>query len=195
MSKHKHPHHPNQDDTQASSFAKVAESLGMSAETVPEEEVRSMSELEAALEEAKNKAQDSWDKFIRTQAEMDNLRKRVERDIANAHKYALEKFVNELLPVLDSFEQGLQMSESGDVSLAAMREGMELTYTMLLKAVEKFGVVQLDPTEQPYDPHQHEAMSMVGVPGVAPNTVIQVIQKGYLLHGRLVRPARVIISK
>ncbi len=191
--KHKNPHHKHEETE--SSFAKVAETLGMKTETVPVEEAKAIEELELALDEAKTKAQDSWDKFVRTQAEMDNLRKRVERDIANAHKYALEKFVNELLPVLDSFEQGLQMAANGGDTMAVMLEGMEMTYKMLLKAVEKFGVVQLNPVDQPYDPHQHEAMSMVEVPGVASNTVIQVIQKGYQLHGRLVRPARVIISK
>jgi molecular chaperone GrpE len=196
MSKHKDPHHKHEHAETASSFSKVAETLGMKPETtMPVEETRSIDELETALDEAKTKAQDSWDKFVRTQAEMDNLRKRVERDIANAHKYALEKFVNELLPVLDSFEQGLQMSEKADGAVAAMREGMELTHKMLLKAMEKFGVEQINPLDQAYDPHQQEAMSMVDVPGVEPNTVIQVIQKGYQLHGRLVRPARVIISK
>ncbi len=191
MSKHKDIHQKREESSANSSFSDVADALGIQ----PENETRSIEELETALDEAKTKAQDSWDKFMRTQAEMDNLRKRVERDIANAHKYALEKFVNELLPVLDSFEQGLQMADKGDGPIAAMREGMELTHTMLLKAMEKFGALQIDPLNQPYDPHQHEAMSMVEAPGVVPNTVIQVIQKGYSLHGRLVRPARVIISK
>lgn len=200
MSKHHKDHHKDhnlhekrEEDKAQSSFADLAEALDVDLQK--QENIPSMDTLLQELEDAKVKAQESWDKFMRTQAEMDNLRKRAERDIANAHRFALEKFVNELLPVLDSLEQGLQVSDNGAENVAAMREGMQLTYNMLLKAVEKFGVVQLNPLNEAYDPHQHEAMAMVDVPNAAPNTVVQVIQKGYSLHGRLVRPARVIVAK
>jgi molecular chaperone GrpE len=194
MSKHHKDHNiqeKREEEQVESSFAELAEAMDVDLKkqsTVSEE-------LLQELEEAKQKAQESWDKFMRTQAEMDNLRKRAERDITNAHRFALEKFVNELLPVMDSLEQGLQVSDNAGESVAAMREGMQLTYNMLLKAVEKFGVVQLNPVNEPYDPHQHEAMAMVDVSNAEPNTVVQVIQKGYSLHGRLVRPARVIVAK
>lgn len=193
MSKHhKEPpkHEKQEEDKIESSFADMAEALG-----IQPEHPKSGAELSAELEQANKKAEDAWDKFMRTQAEMENLRKRTERDIANAHKFALEKFVKELLPVLDSIEQGLSIAVNTGEGMAAMHEGMELTYKMLLGALNKFGVEQLDPVDKPYDPHQHEAMSMVEVPNVAPNTVLQVIQKGYELHGRLVRPARVVISR
>jgi molecular chaperone GrpE len=196
MSKHhkdtsKHEKHEKQSDEKVeSSFADMAEALG-----IQPEESKSVTELNAELEQAHKKAEEAFDKFMRTQAEMDNLRKRTERDIANAHKFALEKFVKELLPVMDSIEQGLSIAVNNGEGMAAMREGMELTYKMLLSTLTKFGVEQLDPVDKPYDPHQHEAMSMVEVPNVAPNMVLQVIQKGYTLHGRLVRPARVIISR
>lgn len=194
MSKHHKDHNiqeKREEEQVESSFAEMAEALNVDLK----KQNQADEELLKELEEAKQKAQDSWDKFMRTQAEMDNLRKRAERDIANAHRFALEKFVNELLPVLDSLEQGLQVADNGDDSVAAMREGMQLTYNMLLKAVEKFGVTQLDPLNESYDPHQQEAMAMVDAPNAEPNTVIQVIQKGYALHGRLVRPARVIVAK
>lgn len=182
-----------EDERVESSFTELAEALDVDLTLGAKE--NSAEELQKKLDEAVQKAKDSHEKYMRAQAEMENLRKRAERDIANAHRYSLEKFINELLPVLDSFEQGLQMSENAAADLASMREGMSLTYTMLLKAIEKFGITQLNPLEQMYDPHQHEAMSMVVATDVAPNTVIQVIQRGYSLHGRLVRPARVIITK
>ncbi|MBY0544914.1 MAG: nucleotide exchange factor GrpE [Gammaproteobacteria bacterium] len=195
MSKHNEPniHDKREEEQSDSSFADLADALNvdLKKETV----APSINELLKELDETKQKSQDSWDKFMRTQAEMANLRTRTERDIANAHRYALEKFVAELLPVLDSVEQGLQAADQGGAAASVMREGMEMTYNMLLKAVEKFGVVQLIPLDQAYDPHQHEAIAAIPSADKAPNTVLQVIQKGYSLHGRLVRPARVIVSK
>lgn len=195
MTKQKdHKKHEKQDEERAeSSFAEIAEALNVDLNQSTKTE--SLEELQAKRDEAVQKAQDNWDKYLRTQAEMENLRKRAERDIANAHRFSLEKFVKELLPVLDSFEQGLHISKNSAEELAAMREGMELTYTMLVKVLEKFGIEQIHPLDAVYDPHLHEAMSMVYMPDLAANTVIQVIQNGYVLHGRLVRPARVIISK
>lgn len=195
MSKHKETksHNKHEAEPTDSSFAEFAEALNV--DMGKQDTVGSPEALQQELDEANQKAKDSWDKFLRTQAEMENLRKRAERDIANAHRFALEKFVSELLPVLDSIEQGLQVADGGVDVVIAMREGMEMTYKMLFKAVEKFGVLQLDPLTEVYDPHQHEAMAIVDAPDAAPNTVIQVIQKGYSLHGRLIRPARVIVSK
>ncbi|NNM58958.1 MAG: nucleotide exchange factor GrpE [Legionellales bacterium] len=205
MSKHKEMniHDKREDEQSSSSFAELADVLDVDLKSGAD--VTSAENLLKEINEANLKAQENWDKFMRTQAEMENLRKRAERDIANAHRYALEKFVAELPPILDSMEQGMEAAaatESGEgtegaagAPISAMREGIEMTYKMLLKAIEKFGVVQLNPLDQVYDPHQHEAMAAVPAPNVAPNTVIQVIQKGYSLHGRLIRPARVIVSK
>lgn len=195
MSKHKETniHDKREEEQTSSSFAELADVLDVDLKSGAD--VASAENLLKEVNEAKLKAQENWDKYMRTQAEMENLRKRAERDIANAHRYALEKFVAELPPILDSMEQGMQVAETAGESASAMREGIELTYKMLLKAIEKFGVVQLNPIDQVYDPHQQEAMAAVPVPNVAADTVVQVIQKGYTLHGRLIRPARVIVSK
>lgn len=150
--------------------------------------------LQQALAEAQAKAEDNWNRYLAVRAEVENIRKRAERDLANAHKFALEKFVNELLPVKDSLEMGLAAAnESND--LAKLKEGKELTLKMLATALEKFGVKELDPQGEKFNPELHEAMAMQPTAGQAPNTVLQVVQKGYLLNDRLVRPAMVIIAQ
>lgn len=148
--------------------------------------------LEDKLTQAELKAHEQWEKAMRAVAELDNVRRRADRDVENAHKYSLEKFAAALLPVMDSLEQALQ--SSSDAS-SQMREGIELTLKLLLDVLVKFGVKQIDPTGQPFDPKLHEAMSTQVSSGVAPNTVLIVYQKGYLLNERLIRPARVIVSQ
>ncbi|MGF1526477.1 MAG: nucleotide exchange factor GrpE [Candidatus Competibacterales bacterium] len=146
------------------------------------------------LEAAKAKAEEHWNLFLGARAEADNVRKRAERDRASAQKYALEKFVNELLPVMDSLEMGHQAAiEAQDVQ--KLREGTELTLKMLASALEKFNVRPVDPAGERFNPDFHEAMTMQPTDQVAPNTVLQVIQKGYLLNDRLVRPALVTVAK
>ena len=149
-------------------------------------------ELEQQLEEAQQQAADHQDKMIRIQAEMENLRKRTERDVSNAHKYANEKFANELLQVKDSLELGLN---ADDIDLEKLKEGTELTLKMLSSAFEKFAIQEIDPTGEAFDPNLHEAMTMQESTEHEPNTVLTVMQKGYTLHGRLIRPAMVIVSK
>jgi len=155
-------------------------------------------ELGQMLEQAQAKAEEYWNQALRVQAEAENSRRRAERDVENAHKYALERFVNDLLPVKDSLEMGeaaaraAQANESAD--LAKIREGLELTQKMLAAAVAKFGVVEVNPIGEKFNPERHQAMSMQDLPDAAPNTVVAVFQKGYLLNERLLRPAMVVVA-
>lgn len=153
-------------------------------------------QMGALLEDARAKADEHWNQCLRLQAELENLRKRGERDLANAHKYALDRFVQELLPVKDSLEMGISAAVEGEqVDPVKLREGSELTLKMLASALEKFGVQEVDPLGERFNPEFHEAMSMQERADVAPNTVVAVIQKGYRLNDRLVRPAMVMVSK
>lgn len=151
-------------------------------------------ELQERLEQAQREAAHNWNQYLQLRAELDNVRKRAERELQNAHKYALDKFVAELLPVKDSLEMGLAAAnETADI--AKLREGTELTLKMLTAAVAKFGVSEIDPKGEKFNPELHEAISMQPSTEVAPNTVLHVIQKGYQLHDRLVRPAMVIVAQ
>jgi molecular chaperone GrpE len=153
-------------------------------------------ELHALLEDARTRADEHWNQCLRLQAEIDNLRKRGQRDLENAHKYALEKFAGELLPVRDSLEMGIAAAAQGqNVDPAKLIEGSELTLKMLGNAMEKFGVTELNPQSERFNPQFHEAMSIQPRADVEPNTVVTVVQKGYLLNDRLIRPAMVIVSK
>jgi molecular chaperone GrpE len=151
-------------------------------------------ELQKKLDEAETKANESWDRLLRQQAEMDNMQRRVERDVANAHKYALEKFVPELLPVIDSMERSLQIS-SDEHSVNAVLEGISLTLKLFYGTIEKFGVVQIDPEGEVFNPELHQAVSVQETPGTKSGIVLNVLQKGYSLNGRLIRPALVVVSK
>lgn len=148
--------------------------------------------LREALAAAEARANDSRDQALRAMAELDNVRKRATRDIEQAHKYALEKFAGELVAVKDSLEMGLA-AHNADVK--DLRAGSEATLKLLGKAFEKAGVTELSPDGQPFNPELHEAMAMQPSPDHAPNTVITVIQKGYQLNGRLLRPARVLVAR
>ena len=148
--------------------------------------------LEAQLEQAQAKASENWDQFIRAKAEMDNLRRRSVKDLENAHKFGIEKFVTELLPVLDSMVMGLAVE---DASAESLREGMELTMNMLEKMMEKLGIEEIDPLNEKFDAAKHQAMTTQPSAEVEPNTVLAVMQKGYSLNERLIRPAMVIVSR
>ncbi|GAA0206521.1 nucleotide exchange factor GrpE [Kangiella japonica] len=158
------------------------------------DEERKIIELEKALEEAEAKAADNMDLALRTKAEADNIRRRSEKEVISARKYAIEKFAEELLAVVDSLEQGLQAKAEHEES-KAMKEGMELTLKLALSTLNKFGVEQLNPMEEVFDPQLHEAMTMVPSPDHEKNTVIDVFQKGYSLNGRVIRPARVVVAQ
>ena len=155
----------------------------------------SVEELQQQLDEARKKAEDNWDLLVRTKAEMENLRRRSERDVENAHKYALERFITELLPVKDSLELGVQAAQQENVTVEKLQEGTELTLNMLNQAFEKFSINEVHPEGEPFNPDHHQAMAMLEHEEAAPNTVLQVMQKGYLLNDRLIRPAMVTVSK
>ena len=152
-------------------------------------------ELEQKLEQATNQAVEEKDRALRTVAEMENLRRRTAQDVEKAHKFALEKFASELLPVLDNLERTLQVADKTNEAVKPLLEGVELTLKSMANSVAKFGVIAIDPQGQLFDPNQHQAMSMIENPDVAPNTVIAVMQKGYELNGRVIRPAMVMVSK
>jgi len=145
-------------------------------------------EVEAALEASREQT-------LRAQAEMENLRRRAQRDVENAHRFGLEKFVTEILPVLDSMELGLEAARQEGAGVESLREGTELTVKMLQGALAKFEVAEIDPQGEPFDPEKHQAMSVQEVEGTPSGQVLQVIQKGYTLGGRLVRPAMVVVAK
>jgi len=158
-------------------------------------EAFSPEELMERLDQAEKKATDNWDQLLRTKAEMDNIRRRTQKDLENAHKFALEKFITELLGVKDSLEMGVSASQQENVTVESLREGSEMTLTMLAGLFEKFNVVEVNPEGEKFNPDHHQAMSMQPNAELEPNTVMAVMQKGYLLNDRLVRPAMVMVSK
>lgn len=165
----------------------IAEST---AETPPTEE-----ELILMLEDARGKADEQREQLIRTIAELDNLRKRQQRELENAHKFALDSFVRELLQVWDSMELGLGAARAEDADIDKIIEGTELTIKLFEGVMQKFNVEQINPQGEPFNPDLHQAMGMQPSTEVPPNAVSMVLQKGYTLNGRLVRPALVMVSK
>ena len=155
---------------------------------------RSAEELAELLADVRRKADENWEKLVRARAELENLRKRHERELENAHKFAIDRFVAELLPVRDSLELGLSAAQGEDANVEKLREGKELTLKLLTDVLAKFGIEEVDPQGRPFNPELHQAMSMQPRDDVPPNTVVNVVQKGYTLNGRLVRPAMVIVS-
>ncbi|MFK8053340.1 MAG: nucleotide exchange factor GrpE [Woeseiaceae bacterium] len=185
----------------------MSESEGRPGENADEKPIESTDDVEISAEgtaaadaaasedplaAAEAKAAENWEKYVRAVAELDNVRKRARRDVENAHKYGIERFAGELLAVSDSLEAGLSASDGADA--AALVEGSQATLKLFQTTMAKFGVETLDPHGEPFDPQQHEAMTMVPAPDAEPNTVIDVIQKGYSLNGRLIRPARVVVA-
>ena len=147
-------------------------------------------ELAAAVAEVESLK----DQMLRTHAEAQNVRRRAEQDVEKAHKFGVEKFANEMLPIVDSLERAIE-AFGDDEALQPMREGVEMTMKMFLSGLEKFKMEQVNPLGETFDPALHQAMSMVDARDAEPNSVIAVMQKGYTLHGRLVRPAMVVVAK
>ncbi|MBL1264174.1 nucleotide exchange factor GrpE [Candidatus Methylomicrobium oryzae] len=159
------------------------------------EQEPTVEQLQAKLDDAERKAQENWDKAVRTVAEMENLRRRTQRDIESAHKFALENFAKALLPVMDSLVLGLQAATGDSPEVQKFREGTELTLKQLEAVFNKFSIETVDPLGQPFNAEQHQAMMMQEIEGAEPNTVVNVFQKGYMLNGRLLRPAMVVVAK
>ena len=178
-------------DASETTFEESAAEMEMDSE-IAENSAEDLSQL---LEQARSKADEHYEQMMRAHAELENLKRRHERDLENAHKYALDKFVAELLGVWDSLELGHNAAQDEAADVQKLREGTELTLKMLGDAMNKFGVEQVDPINQPFDPELHQAMSMQPRADVPANTVVAVVQKGYKLNGRLVRPAMVMVSQ
>jgi molecular chaperone GrpE len=147
----------------------------------------------SALAAAEAKAAENWNSYLRAAAELDNFRKRTERELENARKYAVERFASELVGVGDSLEAGINAAAAKPGP--ALLEGAQATLKLLQRAFDRAGIKIIDPVGQPFDPAWHEAMVAQESPEAAPNTVLSVIQKGYSLNGRLLRPARVVVAK
>ena len=150
-------------------------------------------DLEAQLAEAQQSAKDNWDKLLRSQAEMENLKRRTAKDLEKAHKYALDGFVKALLEVKDSLSMGLKSAMDKNATLEHTIEGLELTNKVFNSTLEKFGVETVDPVGEIFNPELHEAVTMVPMPDKKSNTVLEVVQVGLTLNDRLVRPAMVIV--
>lgn len=145
----------------------------------------------AALAEAQATAQENWNKYLRAVAELDNVRKRATRDVEQARRFGVERLAADLLPVLDSLEMGL---EAGGAAADALLDGQRATLRLLRSALERIGVTEVCPAGRPFDPQLHEALSMQPAPGAEPGSVVAVVQKGFQLNGRLLRPARVVVA-
>lgn len=154
-------------------------------------------QLQTDLESYKKKAEENWDKALRALSEVENIRKRSEREVENAHKYGVERLIKDLLPIIDSLEQTLQTTKEtfkDQESIASLTQGIEMTYKMFLDVLKRCSVTPIDPVGLPFDPQKHEAMSMQVSESAMPGTVLTVYQKGYQLFDRVIRPARVIIA-
>lgn len=150
-------------------------------------------DLQTQLEEAQQSTKDNWDKVLRAQAEMENLKRRNAKDLENAHKFALDGFVKALLEVKDSLTMGLKTANEEKATIEHIIEGLEMTDKVFLSTMEKFGVEVIDPTDEAFNPEFHEAVTMVPMPDKESNSVLEVVQVGFTLNGRLVRPAMVVV--
>lgn len=178
----------NTEELGAENSAKVEEDVVEQSESSDKDWKAEAQSLSQQLEELKDQA-------IRVKADAQNVRRRAEQDVEKAHKFALEKFAKELLPIIDGLEKAVEAEIALGNEMTPLREGVEMTLSMFLSSIQKFNLEQVDPVGKPFDPSLHEAMSMVEAPNAEPNTVIAAMQKGYTLNGRLVRPAMVMVSK
>lgn len=151
--------------------------------------------LQQALTEAEERARGHWEQYLRAVAELDNVRKRAQRDIEAANRYGLEKFAAELLPVRDSLELAVHSAGQADVDARSLKQGQQATLQLLAKALERLGVTPINPVGEPFDPGRHEAVLAQESATAKPGTVLQVVQTGYELNGRVIRPARVIVAR
>ena len=195
------PEHPKVEENEDSAtpelveVEEISEGNEVSAEAGNTETEGESESIEQQLERTQETVKDYWDQIMRLKAEMENNRKRAARDVENAHKFALKNFTEALLPVLDSMEMGQQAAEAENASLESIVEGTKLTATMFIQVLEKYGLKQLNPVGEKFDPEQHQAISMIEDESVESNHIISVMQKGYSLNERLVRPAMVIVAK
>ena len=161
----------------------------------PEQPTGAAEDLTARVQELEEQLAAAQDQALRMVADLQNVRRRAEQDVEKAHKFALEKFAGDLLAVVDTLERGLEMSDPNDEAIKPMREGMELTLKMFDDTLRRYLVEALNPDGDPFNPEQHQAMAMQESASAEPGSVLKVFQKGYLLNGRLLRPAMVVVSK
>ncbi len=173
----------------------VEETLEAADEALEQAQEAVSEDIEALLAESRAEADKHRDMALRIQADMENLRRRTRIDVENAHKYALDKFVDALIPAMDSMEMGIEAASKEGATLESIREGVSITFKQLLDVLNEFNVERIDPKGEQFDPQQHEAMTMISSPDHESNTVVDVIQKGYSLNERLIRPARVIVAQ
>lgn len=173
----------------------VEEALEEAQEALEEAQEAVTEDIAALLAESRIEADKHKDMALRIQADMENLRRRTRIDIESAHKYALDKFVNALIPAMDSMEMGMEASSKEEASIESIREGIEMTFKQLLDVLGQFNVERVDPKGEKFNPELHEALTMIPSPDHESNTVVDVIQKGYTLNERLVRAARVIVAQ
>ena len=159
------------------------------------DEIEASEEQQPVSEQLLEQVASAKDQVLRVQAEMQNVRRRAERDVENAHKYALDKFTADLLPVVDNLERALAAIDTEDEAQKGVSEGLELTLKSFMEVLSRHKIEAIDPAGQPFDADLHQAVSMVPNPDLEPNTVMDVFQKGYTLNGRLVRPAMVVVSQ
>lgn len=173
-----------------------AESTDIQADAQTEEAkpegVADTSDAETLIAELQAKADENWDRYLRAAAETENVRKRASRDVEHARKYAVESFAKEMLAVRDSFELGIDAADSADAE--ALVTGSQATLKLLTSALERFGISEVDPVGEPFDPELHEAMTMQPSADAEPGSVLMVVQKGYAINGRLLRPAMVVVA-
>ena len=191
------PQQPNIDADDEHSLATEAEEQAHLEDVVPEaaEEDGAGETVEQQLAKAQDTIKDYWDQMMRLRAEIENNRRRAEREVGNAHKYALKNFVENLLPIIDSMEMGQIAAAADNATLESIREGTELTISMFVQVLEKSGLEQVDPIGEKFDPEKHQAISMIDVENTESNTVVEVMQKGFSLNDRLVRPAMVVVAR
>jgi molecular chaperone GrpE len=164
----------------------------------PDDPVEMHSEIETlnkALQEALDKADSHWERLLRKEADLQNVQKRAQEEVDRAKKFAIERFAGDVLQVVDALDQGMSFAAEGKASIETLMEGMKLTKDSLKSVLERHGITEIDPLGEPFNPSFHEALTMQATKEMPPNHVLQVIQKGYLLNDRLLRPARVIVSK
>jgi molecular chaperone GrpE len=177
------PDHPTGDNADHEEVAAQDDTVAEAANTEVAED---------ALTVAQAKADENWDKYLRTAAELENVRKRAARDVEKAHKFSLERIVADLLEVRDSLEMALSSGEQSTIE--NLKEGNETTLKLLVAVMQRYGVEEIDPLGEPFDPNRHEAMTMQPSTDAEPDSVLTVFQKGYALNGRLLRPARVVVA-
>jgi molecular chaperone GrpE len=183
---------PESDDSAANTAESTDGAEDQQGAEAAADEATGEVDLAAALADAEAKADENWNRYLRTAAELENVRKRAERDVENAHKFAVERFAKELLQVCDSLEMGI--AAGGEAGADALLEGSNATLKQLESTLQRFGVERVDPLGEPFDPALHEAMTMQPSPDAEPGSVLTVFQKGYTLNGRLLRPARVVVA-